>query len=105
IKLRNGGAIMELSSTAATPWILCDNHLQKFMQHFSATTLAKPRLYPVIAENIPLHFDPNNEDHMRQIEIDHEWPAGTIASACWLKSPDRHTLNQMTAYAVLSFQD
>ena len=57
------------------------------------------RAYAVIFRFIPCHgsFNPNNEEHLRNVEKENDLPANSISAASWCKHPDRRSPGQTTA--------
>ena len=62
-------------------------------------TRIRPRTYSVIFCFVPCNgpFDPNADEHLRNIENDNDLPANSIVAASWCKRPDRRSPSQTTA--------
>ena len=59
----------------------------------------RPCTYAVIFHFVPCNgpFDPNVDEHLRNIENENDLPANSIMAALWCKRPDRRSPSQTTA--------
>ena len=69
------------------------------LKELSPKARIRPRTYAVIFRFVPCDgsFDPNKEDHLRDIEKDNDLQANSISAASWCKRPNRRSPGQTTA--------
>ena len=102
-KLHNRRVIYKMGTAETAHWLKSNANISKFLQVFSATSVIKQHSYLVIAEYIPLSFNPTNQLHLTDIENENRLEPEGILSACWIKPTYRHKQGQRTAHGILGF--
>ena len=102
-KLHNGGVIYEMGSTEAAQWLKGKTNMTNFLQVFSATSIIKHRAYSIIAEYIPLTFDPTERGQIAEIKRVNGLNPDDILSAKWIKPATSRHQGQCSAHAILGF--
>lgn len=105
-KLRNGGILYELDNAAVTQLIWDkDEFRAAFLRGFSSHAMVKPRLYPIIAEHVPLSFRPDSEAELCNLEDANSLRDNVIARARCIKLPSHCEPNQRAAHLILLTSD
>ncbi|RDX41827.1 hypothetical protein OH76DRAFT_1489152 [Lentinus brumalis] len=79
--LQNGGVIYEFDSEASATWIKRDGNLGDFQRGLGVGAQVKPRFYKVVAEFVPVSFDPENPVDLVAVERDNGILHGNLAEA------------------------
>lgn len=103
IRIRNGGLLLELNSKEAAAWLQRPHVMKTFIQHFDLNARLKTRQYPVLAEFVPLNFDPQSRAHIEAVEMFSETAPGDILGTSWIKPPERRSERQKTAHLIVRF--
>jgi hypothetical protein len=102
MKLRNGGAILQLNSKEAANWIHEFKVEAKFTKAFAEASYFKDRQYNILVPRVPLTFDPTNNVHLREIEEANSLSPSSILKARWIKPEYRRSAGQQVAHASLT---
>ena len=102
-KLRNGGVIYELDTAEGANRLKENANMTRFLQAFSATSIIKHRTYPVIAEYVPISFDPNDRAQLDGVGRSSGMNQSGILNGRWIKPIYRCSQEQRMAHAVLRF--
>ena len=105
IKLRRGALIMQFRTKEAAEWIQNPDAEISFSVHFLSGATIKPRQYAILVPRAPTTFDPENEDHLREIEESNGLPERAIAKAKWIKPVYRRRPDQRVAHATFMLID
>ena len=62
-RLRNGGVLVEMDSDAATMWMSNQENRNKFCSKIGPTVVFCPRVHSLIAFNVPLGLNPEDDNH------------------------------------------
>ena len=84
MKLRNGGAILQLNSKEAANWIHEFKVEAEFTKAFAEASYFKDRQYNILVPRVPLTFDPTNNAHLREIEEANSLSPSSILKARWI---------------------
>ncbi|KAG2132122.1 uncharacterized protein EDB93DRAFT_1094054, partial [Suillus bovinus] len=63
------------------------------------------RTFPIVAEYLPIQLQINDELLLRRIELDNSLLTNSITSICWIKPPQRRSLEQCKAFALIYIAD
>ena len=63
--------------------------------------MVKPNNYPIIAEFVPIAFNPTLQEDIMEIEVANSLQPGTITTVRWIKPPEKQANNQSTAHLIL----
>jgi hypothetical protein len=102
-KLKNGGALLQLNTNKAADWLRGEKATASFLEQMGGTSTIKSRQWNTIVEFVPITFNPNNLDGLREVEKVSGLPRGTIASAKYFKPEHKRKPQQQSAHAMLSF--
>jgi hypothetical protein len=100
-KLRNGGIVIQLLTKEATAWLCEPTNETAFINKMGTSTHIKDRNFPILVPRVPLSFDPNNQEHLREVETVNNLPPKTLSKARRIKPEYRRHPNQKFAYATL----
>jgi hypothetical protein len=101
-KLRKGAILLLFNSKEAADWIQGEDAELEFTIGFLSGAKIKPRQYAILAPRTPLTLDPNNEEHLREIEEANGLAINAIAKAKWIKPANRRKAGQLVAHATLT---
>jgi hypothetical protein len=102
LKLRSGGAILQLNSKEAANWIRTTEVEIEFTKSFAELAHFRERHYNILVPRVPLTFDPSNQEHLREIEEANGLNALSITKARWIKPEYRRTPGQRLAHASIT---
>ena len=105
IKLRKKGIIINFNSKEAARWLRHEDVAMTFSSFFFSGSSVKPRQYPIIVPRVPLTFDPENAEHLREVEEANLLDKNTITKARWIKPAYRRKPEQTVAHATLLLKD
>ncbi|KAI0731271.1 hypothetical protein C8Q76DRAFT_766637 [Earliella scabrosa] len=91
-----------MSSREAAKWLLNPNVATVFTWKLGATAQIVERTYKLVAERVPIDFDPQDQQPLRAVEDAHGLKTGAIARADWVKPIERQYLGQHFAFLMLT---
>ena len=101
-KTHKNAILLTLNSKEAALWISEVGNEETFANAFSKGAHIREREYSLIAPRVPLTFDPENPEHLREIEEANSLPSRVIRRARWIKPATRRRPGQTNAYAILT---
>ncbi|RDX44143.1 hypothetical protein OH76DRAFT_1360052 [Lentinus brumalis] len=101
--LSNGGVVYEFDRAASAAWIKRDGILQDFQRGLGVGAQVKPRYYKVVAEFVPVSFDPENPYDLTVVESDNDIHHGNLVSARWIKPLEKRAPGQRVAFLLIAF--
>jgi len=102
---KNKGILVEMENDYATAWINEPDNRKAFCRTIGPNVDVKSRTYSIIAYNVPLNIDPDNQRHREEIcEVNH-LEENAIVAMRWAKPIQRRTPGQKTAHLILSVVD
>jgi hypothetical protein len=104
-KLRKGAILLMFNSKEAAEWIQNSEVELEFTIHFHPGATIKPRQFALLAPRTPLTFDPDNDNHLREIEETNLLGNNTIVKARWIKPANRRKAEQRVAHATFTLND
>ena len=99
-RLNNGGILLEMNSDTAAGWINSPDNRASFLGQFAPDATVKERAFSLVVQFVPLHFRPDRDSDVRQIEEDNGLPSGAVLRARWIKPPHRRALDQTCGHAI-----
>ena len=102
-RLNNGGILLELNDEVAAAWINIPDTRAVFLGCFTPDAVVKSRVYSMVVQFVPLHFKPEREVEIRQVEEANAIEAGSILHARWIKPPYRRAPNQTCSHVIFIF--
>lgn len=96
-RLKNGGALFEMSSPEAASWLRQTDVMTCFISFYDGgNSVAKGNKYPIIVEIVSTHLDPSSEHEIRQIEKDSILPTRAIQAGLNPSTADDHSKQSRT---------
>ncbi|KAJ6491449.1 hypothetical protein C8R47DRAFT_918593, partial [Mycena vitilis] len=92
-----------MNNAAAASWLT--GNIRAFLDAMGGTSVYKERLTNVVAQFVPVTFDPELEGALRVIEADANYTRGALKKARWIKPIHRRRVGQQVAHAVFGFSD
>lgn len=83
--LRNGGLLIELDTAEGADWLKKDTPRVTFLSNIGSGANIKDRSYQIIAHFVPIQFDPDNTDQLRDYETFNGLEPLSILKAEWIK--------------------
>ena len=100
---RNGSTILEMDSDEAATWLSKAENQTQLCNKIDPNTVFRSRTYSVMAFNVPIALDPNDDSHRQEICEANNFDPFLISAAKWAKSVDKRVPNQRTAHLLLTF--
>lgn len=85
VLLRGGGLLLELNSAEAADWLHEETNRRAFLDNLGTGASIKDRTYQVIVQFIPIEFNPDNDESLRQYEVANGLEKGSVLKAEWIK--------------------
>ena len=102
VKLRNGGLILQFETKEVAEWFKQPEILSSILPQIDKTATLKSRTFQILAPRVPVTFDPNSEDSLRELEEQNGMKDGILCKARWIKPTYRRALGQRYAHLALS---
>ncbi|KAI0706675.1 hypothetical protein C8Q76DRAFT_629637 [Earliella scabrosa] len=99
---RHGDVVFTLSCTSAAKWLLRQHVATAFARKMGMEARVVERTYKLVAERVPIDFDPQDSATLRAVEEAHGLKSEAIARADWIKPVERRRLGQRFAYLMLT---
>jgi hypothetical protein len=100
-RLKNGGIVIEWSTKDVVTWLKDPTRREAFQTAVALTAVIKDRGSVIIAEKVLLHFEPNNDAALREVEECSGLQPGNIRKAAWCKRTENRSPHQRTAFVRL----
>lgn len=97
-----GDVVFTMSSANAARWLLRTHAATAFSRKMGGTARLVERTYKLVAERVPVEFDPADQASLRQLEQAHELRQGAIVRADWIKPVAKRFSGQRTAFLLLT---
>ncbi|KAG2156968.1 hypothetical protein DEU56DRAFT_689980, partial [Suillus clintonianus] len=83
-RLRNGGLIIELTTTEAAKWIRNPVNRLRIIDAIGIPATIKERRFSVIVPFLPITANLDEPDWLRTIEVENSMSMGAVESANWI---------------------
>ncbi|KAI0642047.1 hypothetical protein C8Q79DRAFT_888378, partial [Trametes meyenii] len=93
-----------MSSIEAARWLHKPAVSKQFARKMGMTAQVIERTYKLVAERVPVAFDPRDERLLRAAEEAHNLKRGAITQAICIKPVERRSPGQRTAFLMLTVQ-
>ena len=103
-KMANGGILLEGSTPTLITRLNVAATQQLFLEAVGTSAVIRARTYNVVAFYVPLTFQTNNEQALREIEEANGLQPHSIVSARWIKPEARRSVTQVFGHAIISFK-
>ena len=104
-KLNKGALLILLKHKDAAEWLQRQEVEHFFTAQFFEGATIKPRQYPLLVPRIPLTLDPENDNHLREIEEANGLDESSIVRVRWIKPAYRRRAEQKVAHATFILRD
>lgn len=105
VGIRNRGSLVEMDSDEAAAWFQKTDNRSTFCQKIGPKVESRTRLYNLIAMNVPLTYDADDQSHLSEILEVNNLDKETISATRWAKPVDKRSPEQRTAHLLLSFRN
>lgn len=102
-RLMNGGILLEANSAGAAVWLRETERRNRFVAALDPSARIRSRLYPTIAQFVPISFDPDNLSELQEIEDNNGMERGSIGAARWIKPVNRRQIHQTMAHLAIRY--
>ena len=103
IKLRNGGLILQFETKEVAEWFKQPEILSSILPKIDSSATLKSRTYQILVPRVPVTFETDKEESLRELEEQNGMGDGTLRKARWIKPTYRRALGQRYAHLALSF--
>ncbi|KAL7281859.1 hypothetical protein ACG7TL_003324 [Trametes sanguinea] len=103
--LQHGDIVFTASSAEMARWLSRPAVARAFSRHLGLRAQIIERTYRLVAERVPVTFDPASHTALREIEAQNGLQAGAITRADWIKPLSRRRPGQLTAHLMLTVSD
>jgi hypothetical protein len=100
-RLKNGGIVIEWTTKEVITWLKDPTRREVFQAAVAPTAVIKERGSVIIAEKVLLHFEPDNDTALCEVEECSGLQPGDIRKAVWCKRIEDRSPNQRTAFVRL----
>ena len=104
-KTSKNGLLINFSTKEAACWLRSTEAATTFSTHFIPGSSVKMRQYSLIVPRIPLTFNPDNPEHLREVEEGNGLVRDVVAKARWIKPAYRRKPEQRVAHATMLLND
>lgn len=101
-RIRNGGVLFELTSTAAAQWLQIPDNLKAFSRGLGSTAEIKKRTFSVIAEFVPVAFQADKQSSWSEVETRNNLDMDEIAQGRWIKPVGKRYQGQRFAHLIIN---
>ena len=102
VKLRNGGLILQFETKEAADWFKQPDILASILPRIDSSAKLKSRAYQILVPRVPVIFETDSEDSLRELEEQNGMKDGILLKARWIKLTYRRALGQRYAHLALS---
>ena len=92
-----------MDSDEAASWLSVAENQSRFCGKIDSNVVFRTRTYSVMAFNVPIAIDPNDDNHRQEICEANNFDPYIISAAKWAKSIDKRAPSQRTAHLLLTF--
>ncbi|KAF9493770.1 hypothetical protein BDN71DRAFT_1344481, partial [Pleurotus eryngii] len=103
--MKGGDVVLTLNSAEARRWLSQEDVTEGFLAGFNGTSKMRTPMLTVVAEYIPINFNPNEKGSLLSIEQEGGLDKGSIRSAGWIRPLERRSPSQQYAHMKIRFED
>ncbi|KAI9063848.1 hypothetical protein FKP32DRAFT_1571241 [Trametes sanguinea] len=100
--LPHGDVVFTATTREIAHWLLKPSVAKPFARKMGMTAQVIERTYKLVAERVPVTFNPQDEAALRAVEAAHGLRPRAIARADWIKPVQRRHPGQRTAFVMLT---
>ena len=93
-----GHILYLVESDATATWLRSPTGMKEFTSNFGAEVSLSTKPFPVLVEFVPIQFNPDDPNALREVERRSSLPPGSIKSSRWIKPVARRSTNQRKAH-------
>jgi hypothetical protein len=102
IQTCKGALVLMLNNREAANWIRQPENEMAFTEAFSKGSHIREQTFNLVALRILIIFEPDNSNHLRELEEVNGLSKFSIRKACWIKPIERRRTGQTHAYAIIT---
>ena len=102
VKLRNGGLILQFETKEVAEWFKQPEILSSILPKIDSSATLKNRTYQILVPRVPVTFETNSEESLRELEEQNGMKDGVLCKARWIKLTYRRAMGQRYAHLALS---
>ena len=102
IKLRNGGLILQFETKEIAEWFRQPEITSSILPKIDKTAALKDRTFQLLVPRVPVIFDPDSDESLRELEEQNSLKEGELRKARWIKPTYRRAIGQRAAHMALS---
>src|ERR1700690_492108 len=96
-----GGVVLVLKTEEGAAWVCSERVMAQFARELGGMMTAAPTLCMVIAEYVPVAFDPETKTALESVEHDSGLADGAIREAHYIKKVERRAQGQRVAHVMV----
>lgn len=97
-RIGEGKYIFEINSPVAANWLRADGNREAFANGLERGAIIVLRSYPIVIKFVPITFDVNNPEDLKEIVMKTRDNADQVLKARWIKDPNRRGPKQQVAF-------
>jgi hypothetical protein len=97
-----GVLVLTMNSREAASWLRSLEHEMAFIEDFFKGSHIRERSFNLIVPRVLITFEPENKEHLREIEVINSLDKYLIHKARWIKPTARRRAGQTHACAILT---
>lgn len=97
-RMGEGRYIFDVNSPVAANWLRAEGNRETFAKGLAEGAIIVLRAYPIVIKFVPVTFDVNNPDDLKEIVMKTRDNVEQVLSARWIKDPNRRGPNQKVAF-------
>ncbi|KAG2130400.1 hypothetical protein DEU56DRAFT_715602, partial [Suillus clintonianus] len=97
-RLRNGGVVIELTTSQAASWARAPANRQAIIEALGIQAQIKNRTFPIIVPFLPVTAPIDSHDWIREVETENDMSPNSIEYVKWIKPKERRDTNQRVAH-------
>ena len=105
VMLRNGRLLLELDTATSARWLCEEENRAKVLENIGSGASIKNRSYQVIVQFIPVHFDTDDDEMLKQFEEANDLQPRSVLKAEWIKPIKDRREGQRVATARMYLKD
>ncbi|CAK5267063.1 unnamed protein product [Mycena citricolor] len=103
-RTKNGALIIHMTTQEGAEWIQEKDNMPAFLNALGGSTIHTPRNFTIIADFVPVSFDPDSPAAIGELEDSNGMGSGHITNARYIKLKERRTQGQRVAHMMIGFK-
>jgi hypothetical protein len=101
----NGSLVIELENENIAGWLRSPNGRAALESQLDLAVTVRDRTHPIVVQYLPIYFNIEQENFLRQVERENTLPINSLDSIRWIKPPHRRSNEQSKAFALIQVCD